>query len=197
VQEMEDNLLFAVVLAAGTASRYGSTKQLAKYAGQALVARAVRTAESHCGARTVLVVGNDHHAVTAACQPLQGFFVYNPNFAEGIASSIRSGVRCIASQADGILLLLADQPLIDQNHLGSLETAWRAAPDFIVASAYAGTVGPPAIFPKRDFESLASLEGDRGAKTLLESSGGRLKTLSFERGSVDVDEPEDLTRLRN
>lgn len=145
----------------------------------------------------MLVVGNDHHKVTAACQPLQGFFVYNPNFADGIASSIRSGVRCIANQADGILLLLADQPLIDKNHLRSLESAWRAAPDSIVASAYASTVGPPAIFPKRDFASLASLEGDRGAKALLESSSGRLKTLSFEGGSVDVDEPEDLARLRN
>lgn len=194
---MNDNSLFAVVLAAGTASRFGSTKQLAKYDGQPLVARAVRAAESICGARSVLVVGNDHHAVTAACQPLQGFFVYNPDFTEGIAGSIRSGVRCIAQQADGILLLLADQPLIDKKHLGTLETAWRAAPDLIVASAYAGTVGPPAIFPKRDFASLLSLEGDRGAKALLESSDGRLKTISFEGGSVDVDEPEDLTRLRN
>jgi len=197
VQMMDDHSLYALVLAAGTASRFGSTKQLAKYRGQALVARAIRTAESICGSRSVLVVGNDHHAVTAACQPLRGFFVYSPKFADGISGSIRHGVRCLANQADGILLMLADQPLIDEEHLGSLASAWRAQPGSIIASAYANTLGPPAIFPKRDFESLASLHGDRGAKSLLESNSDRLKTIAFEGGSVDVDEPGDLDRLRN
>jgi len=197
VQKMEDNSLYALVLAAGAASRFGSTKQLATYRGQTLVARAVRTAESICGSRTLLVVGNEYHAVTAACLPLRGFFIYNPDFADGIASSIRSGVRCLANQADGILLLLADQPLIDRDHLESLESAWRSAPESIVASAYADTVGPPAIFPRKHFASLTALRGDRGAKSLLEANRDHLKTIAFEKASVDVDVPTDLERLRN
>lgn len=197
VQVMDDNSLFALVLAAGAANRFGSTKQLAQYRGQALVARAVRAAESICGSRTLLVVGKEHHAVTAACQPLRGFFIYNPNFADGIAGSIRSGIRCLANQADGILLLLADQPLIDRDHLESLESAWRSAPESIIASAYADTLGPPAIFPGKYFASLAALRGDRGAKSLLEANRDHLKTIAFEKGSVDVDVPADLERLRS
>lgn len=193
---MNDDMLFALILAAGTASRYGAPKQLATYEGQALVARAVRLAESACESRTLLVVGSEHHAVTAACQPQRGFFIYNPNFADGIASSIRSGIRCLENRADGILLLLADQPLIDSSHLESLEVAWRAAPEKIVASGYARTLGPPAIFPRAYFNALQSLRGDRGAKSLLEANRDRLNTIAFEKGAVDVDVPQDLEQLR-
>ncbi|MGI9204772.1 MAG: nucleotidyltransferase family protein [Woeseiaceae bacterium] len=194
---MNDISLFALVLAAGSANRFGSTKQLATYGGESLVARAVRTAESICGSRTLLVVGNEHHAVTAACEPLRGFFTYNPRYSEGIASSIRSGVRCLANQSDGILLLLADQPLVDRTHLESLEEAWRSAPERICASAYANTLGPPAIFPRKYFAALTSLRGDRGAKSLLEINRDRLKIIVHEPGGVDIDVPADLEQLRD
>lgn len=197
VQRMNDDSLFALILAAGAAKRYGSTKQLATYGGQALVARAVRLAESICGSRTLLVVGNEHHAVTAACQPQRGFFVYNPNFADGIAGSIRSGIRCLPDQAEGVLLLLADQPLIEGSHLASLEEAWRTAPDNIIASGYANTLGPPAIFPRALFTALLSLRGDRGAKSLFAAYRDRLKSIAHDSGAVDVDVPADLERLRN
>lgn len=194
---MNDDLLFALILAAGAAKRYGSTKQLATYGGQTLVARAVRLAEASCDARTLLVVGKEHHAVTAACRPQRGFFIYNPDFADGIAGSIRRGVRCLSEQAGGILLLLADQPLIDLSHLSSLEDAWRAAPEKIIASGYANTLGPPAIFPRTVFSELISLHGDRGAKSLLEADRDRVQTIIYERGASDVDVPTDLERLRD
>jgi len=192
---MPDKNLVAVILAAGEARRFGSTKQLAQFEDSTLVARAVRVAESLCGERTVLVLGKDWQAVAAACQPLQGFMTVNPEFTRGMASSIQCGVRSVPGQTDGILLMLADQPLITADHLTLLARTWHKKPDSIVASQYAGVAGPPVIFPRNDFAKLLELEGDRGAKSVLEENENRLLTIKFENAAIDIDRPEDLARL--
>jgi len=195
VQQMPSNSLYAIVLAAGAASRFGSTKQLAQFSGEPLVKRAVRTAESICGPRTLLIAGNDWKNVTAACEPMQGFVVINPCFAEGIASSLRRGVRSICDVAEGVLLLLADQPLITTEHLERLVDAWCASQDSICASAYADTKGPPVIFPRRYFRELMELQGDRGAKAVIDKNRDQLITIQFEDAAMDIDNPEDLKKM--
>jgi molybdenum cofactor cytidylyltransferase len=191
---MSINSLFAVVLAAGTGSRYGSTKQLAEFAGKPLVTRAVRTAESICGPRTLLVAGNDWERVTAACEPLRGFMILNPRFADGMAVSLTQGIRAIRDIADGVLLMLADQPLITPAHLESLVVAWRSSPDSICATAFADTSGPPVIFPRRCFSGLLALQGDRGARAVIDANRDRLITIPFENAAIDIDRPEDLKK---
>jgi len=191
---MSVNSLYAVVLAAGEASRFGSTKQLADFAGEPLAARAIRTAEIVCGSRSLLVTGNDWYKVSAACEPLQGFMILNPRFADGLASSLAQGVRSVCDVADGMLLMLADQPLITTEHLKSLVKAWHSNPDSICASAYADTVGPPVIFPRRCFSDLMELRGDRGAKAVIDGNRDKVVTIQFEDAAVDIDRPDDLPK---
>lgn len=181
-----------MVLAAGKASRFGATKQLQDYRGMPLVTRAVRLAEEVCGADSVLVVGKDWPAVASAAAPLQGFFTINSDFGQGLATSISCGIKSICEKADAVLLLLADQPLITAAHLQDLIAARSNSADTIVATTYAGASGVPAIFPKRDFDALAKLQGDRGARSIIESSGDRVLLVEFEDASVDIDRPEDL-----
>jgi molybdenum cofactor cytidylyltransferase len=194
VQVMSVNSLYAVVLAAGEASRFGSTKQLAKFAGEPLAARAIRTVESVCGSRSLLVTGNDWRKVSATCEPLQGFMILNPRFEEGLASSLAQGVRSVCGVADGVLLMLADQPLITTEHLESLARTWDSSPESICASSYAGTIGPPVIFPSRYFPDLMELRGDRGAKTVIDMNRDQVVTIQFEDAAVDIDCPDDLDR---
>jgi molybdenum cofactor cytidylyltransferase len=189
---MSAESLFTVVLAAGKSSRFGSLKQLQEYAGNSLVGRAVRLAEETCGPRSILVAGKDWKEVAASCAPLRGFMVVNSEYEDGIASSISCGVRAVSSIADAVLLMLADQPLITQEHLQDLVGNWRDSPDSIVASAYAGTSGPPVIFPRRYFAQLMALEGDQGARSIIKSSPDRVRLISFEAAALDVDRPEDL-----
>jgi molybdenum cofactor cytidylyltransferase len=184
--------LYAIVLAAGRSSRFGSTKQLALCEGEPLVTRAVRSAENLCGSQTLLVTGNDWRKVAAACEPMQGFIAHNPRYADGIASSIAHGVRGISPVADAVLLLLADQPRISVEHLRSLADAWASSPASICASEYAGTQGPPVIFPAAYFSELMALQGDRGAKAVLGSSGAKVITIPCEAAAIDIDTPEDL-----
>ena len=131
---MPEHSVFALVLAAGESSRFGSTKQLAEYDGATLVGRTVRLAEDVCGERTVLVVGNDWKRVLAACGPLRGFFVRTDTYQSGMASSIACGVNSIAHGADAVLLLMADQPLVTAEHLRALINEWLEAPNEIVIS---------------------------------------------------------------
>lgn len=191
----DDQRLFAIVLAAGAGSRFGGTKQLATYDGMPLVARAVRLAEAVCGPRTVLVAGHDWRSVVDACQPLQGFFTINDAYRAGMGGSIACGVRAVREAADAVILMLADQPLVTVSHLQRLIAGWSDSADSIAATSFAGTEGPPVIFPRSYFPDLVALEGDQGARAVLKRAGGRVRRLEFAPAAVDVDAPGDLERL--
>lgn len=189
---MKEKSVFALVLAAGQSSRFGKTKQLENYLGIPLVTRSVRLAEAVCRQNSVLVAGNDWRRVSDICAPLAGFFVVNPLFAEGLAGSIACGIRSVAEVADATLLLLADQPLITGAHLQLLVDTWQETPASIVASAYAGISGPPVIFPRRDFADLTRLNGDSGARSIIEANKERVKVIAFEPAALDIDRQSDL-----
>ena len=187
--------LFAIVLAAGSSSRFGSPKQLATYRGEPLVTRAVRLAESICGPRSVLVSGHEWGLVVEACRPLRGFFVNNTRHATGMGSSIACGVRSVTGCADAVLLLLADQPLITASHIEQLVKTWARSPDEITATSFAETAGPPVIFPRRYFSELTKLQGDQGARSVLTQAGQHAHRIELGAAATDVDRPDDLATL--
>lgn len=192
---MSDNVIFAIVLAAGSSTRFGRTKQLEPFEGVSLVAGAMRKVESVCGARSVLVTGKDWQEVTATCAPLAGYFVINNDYEQGLASSIACGVRAVAESADAILLMLADLPLVTTEHLTNLVNAWADSPQTIVASAFEDTLGPPIVFPKADFDALLRLTGDRGARPIIDANTARVQAIACEEAAFDIDRPEDLAGI--
>jgi len=192
---MSGYTLFAIVLAAGKASRFGATKQLAKIDDTTLVARAIRSAESVCGERSVLVTGMDWQAVAAASEPLCGYLVVNSEYASGISGSLNAGIAAVSPAADAVLLMLADQPLVTTRHLQNLVAEWQKSPDLIIASAYSATMGPPVIFPRQYYSELLSVDGDRGAKSVLEANSDRVLVVEFEAAGIDIDHPDDLARI--
>jgi len=187
--------IYSIVLAAGSGSRFGSTKQLATYKGEALVTRACRVAESLTGARTLLVTGADCGSVMAERPLRSGFYVHNDAYACGMSGSIACGIRAISGVADCALLLLADQPLITREHLAALVRRSQSSPASIVATAFAEQLGPPVIFPKALFGKLLALSGDRGARSLIDEHRHLLQEIRFEDAARDVDRPEDLADL--
>lgn len=192
---MSGHELFAIVLAAGKASRFGATKQLAIIEGTTLVARAIRRAESVCGDRSVLVTGMDWQAVAAASEPLCGYLVVNSEYEDGISGSLKAGIAAVSAAAGAVLLMLADQPLVTTTHLRNLVATWHKSPDSIIASAYSTTTGPPVIFPRAYFSELLSVDGDRGAKSVLDANSDRLLVVEFEAASIDIDHPDDLAGI--
>ena len=184
----------AVVLAAGGASRFGSTKQLARIDGKALVQRSTELAREVCGNNTILVTGHDSAAVAAAGMAAQ-FLIVNDRHGDGIGSSISAAVRATSHAAEAILILLADQPLITVDHLRALCQTWSGAIDEIVATSFADTEGPPVLFPRATFECLTLLSGDTGARSVLRDPRFKLKTVEFQDAAVDIDTPDQLQRF--
>ena len=187
--------VFAVVLAAGESRRFGDTKQLASVDGEALVARAARRAAEACGDRCILVAGHDARRVVAAAANHCSFLLVNDRYREGMGTSVALAARALAQVADALLIVLADQPLVSAEHLGSLVDTWSGDADEIVASRFDGVAGPPLLLPNGTFEELRSMSGDQGAKRLLDDDRFRLTTIDFDAAAVDVDTPEDLAGL--
>jgi molybdenum cofactor cytidylyltransferase len=187
--------VFAIVLAAGSASRFGSTKQLVELEGLSLVARAVKTANEVVADRTVVVVGHDAGAVARELQSTEGFVIVNDRYAEGLGTSLSRAVTTIRHVASAVVVLLADQPGINSKHLQDLISAWNGDEHQIVATAFSETQGPPVLFPAACFDDLQGLKGDAGGKHLFSDSRFQLTTIAFEPAALDVDTPADLTQI--
>ena len=187
--------IFSVILAAGSASRFGAPKQLAEYQGQSLVGRAVDLGQQANGQQTVLVVGAEWQQVVEDCRSPAPFIARNENFDRGMASSIACGVRAVIPVADAVLILLADQPLITSDHLSTLRAAWLDSPCSIVASSYSDIVGPPVIFPSVYFDALLNLRGDAGARSVIENNSQSVIEIPFADAAIDIDTPSDLHNI--
>ena len=187
--------IFAAVLAAGDASRFGSTKQAATLQGVPLVRKAIETAADVCGERVITVIGHDSESILGAVGAAPGFIVVNENYRDGLGTSIAMAAHTCRKCADAILLLLADQPLVPAEHLQALIDNWSGADDEIVATAFADTLGPPVLFPRGSFSALATLTGDHGAREILRDSTFSVGSVRFEAAAVDVDTPADLASL--
>jgi molybdenum cofactor cytidylyltransferase len=195
VPAQEDRIVFAAVLAAGRSRRFGRSKLLEVLAGNPLVRRAAVLARSVCGERSILVTGHDSAAVWAAAGDAARFVIVNDRHQQGIGSSIALAAHAVSHTADALLLLFADQPLVTAQHLAGLVARWSGADNEIVATAFAGTVGPPVLFPRGAFEALGELRGDEGAKRVLQDPAFDLKTVPFEDAAIDIDTPADLQKL--
>jgi len=129
------------------------------------------------------------------CIRERGYLVVNPDFATGLAGSIAAGVAAVATVASGVLLLMADQPLIAPEQLRGMVEAWSRNPHGIVASEYAGIEGPPVIFPADLFPELLALRGDSGARSVLRAHPGSITRFSCPAAASDIDTPADLAAI--
>lgn len=192
----------AIVLAAGASRRLGQPKQLLMLGMETLLERAIRMA-AESGATPVFVILGAYSEQIRAAVPLnqlpQVIPVLNSAWEQGMASSIHTALGALddrAPQASGALILSCDQPRLTAAHLRALLQAFAAQPEpTIVASAYAGVLGIPAVFPREVFADLRVLRGDKGARALLVQPPCPLIQLPFAGGEVDIDEPADLARL--
>lgn len=184
--------VLGAVLAAGASRRMGTPKQLLPWGGGTLLGHA---AAAVCGsrcARVVVIVGHRSDAMRLAIPGTDAEIVVNPDWEEGIASSVRVAVRVASDHAmDGVLLSVCDQPSISPAVLDALLDRFEREPDRVVASAYAGTVGVPAVFGARWYPQLLALTGDAGARRVLRDHPADVTAVPWEDGAEDVDNPED------
>ncbi|SEH88609.1 molybdopterin molybdochelatase /molybdenum cofactor cytidylyltransferase [Rhizobium tibeticum] len=190
-----DNVL-TVVLAAGKARRMGKRgphKLLAEFDGVPLVRRSVMTAIGSRSSSVVVVTGHRKNDIEAALSGLNAMTVHNPDYASGIASSLSTGFSVEqARDADGILVMLADMPGVSSGDLDRLIAAFRRSNgQSIIRAVSRGKRGNPVIMPKSLFDEVMRLEGDVGARHIIETSGVPVVDIDIgDSAHLDVDTPE-------
>ncbi|WP_029003924.1 NTP transferase domain-containing protein [Azorhizobium doebereinerae] len=190
----------AVILAAGRGTRMGGPNKLLEPLGGRPVIRHVVEAALASRARPLVVVtGHEHQRVEAALEGLPVAFVHNPDYATGMASSVRRGIAALPAGVDGALVLLGDMPLVAPTLLDALVDAFAPELGRLIVVPMAGEQrGNPVLWSRRFFPELAGLEGDIGARRLIAAHPEAVCEVpaSGAAAFLDVDTPEALAEAR-
>ena len=190
----------AVILAAGRSTRMGGpNKLLAELEGKKLVRIAAEQALASKASEVVVVTGHQAELVEKALAGLNVRFVRNPEFAGGLASSVKAGIAAVPDNADGAVICLGDMPLISAGLIDRLVEAF--APDrgnLIVVPVADGRRGNPVLWSRRFFKELMTLDGDIGARHLIAKHAEAVAEVPVEGQSafLDIDTPQALEAAR-
>jgi molybdenum cofactor cytidylyltransferase len=190
----------AVVLGAGRSSRMGGpNKLLAEIGGKPLVRIVVDAVLASRARPVVVVTGHQRDKVEAVLAGLLVKFVHNPHFADGLGTSLKTGIAALPAEVDGAIVCLGDMPQVDAALIDRLIGAFD--PDhgaLVVVPAIDGKRGNPVVWSRRFFPDLMAVEGDVGARYLI----GRYTEavaevpLTGTAALTDVDTPEALEAVR-
>lgn len=187
----------AVILAAGKSSRMGGpNKLLAELDGKPLVRHVAEAAQASCIAETILVTGHLADKVAATVCGLDLTLVHNTDFADGMSTSIRSGLNAISPDTDAVMILLADMPRITTDMLDEIVGAYLSGGGArIVAATADGKRGNPVLWDRHFFDALKSLSGDMGARHLIGDNPDWVCEVEVGAAArLDLDTPEALAQ---
>ncbi len=190
----------AVVLAAGMSSRMGTNKLLMDVAGKPMVRHTVEAALASHAEPVIVVTGHAAADVKAALAGLDVQIVNNPEFANGLSTSLRHGLNALPEDCDGAMVLLGDMPgvsaaLIDRLIAGFDPAEARA----ICVATRHGKRGNPVLWARRFFPEMLAIEGDVGARNLIGAYGELVcEVEAADEGPLtDIDTPEALASYRS
>ncbi|MFD2916455.1 nucleotidyltransferase family protein [Psychroserpens luteus] len=180
-----------LMLSAGSSTRMGSTKQLLPIGNKTLLGLSIENALQTNAKKVFCVLGSNAENIKNSISQYDIEIIINPNFKEGLSSSIVEGLNHIDNtNFDAVLIMLSDQPKIDSNYINLLILSSEKHPTQIIASQYEKTIGVPVIFPKKYFKQLQQLEGDKGAKDFLNIHKAQVISIKSDK-LIDIDTQED------
>jgi len=188
----------AIVLAAGQGRRMGGPNKLAAtIGGRPLVRIAAEAAAASAAAAVVVVTGHQRDVVGAALAGLDVKAVHNPDYAEGLSTSLRRGLAALPDDVDAAVVLLADMPGIDAAVIDRLVAAFDpGAGTLIVVPTFEGKRGNPVLWSRRLFPELAGVAGDTGGRHLIGQYPDAVAEVEIGAAvTLDVDTPEALAAV--
>jgi molybdenum cofactor cytidylyltransferase len=190
----------AVVLAAGRSTRMGAVnKMIAEIGGKPLVRIAVEQALASRAQPVIVVTGHERERIEAALAGLSVRFVHNPDYAEGLGTSLRAGIAAVPDSADAAIVCLGDMPQVDAALIDRLIAAFdpeRGA--LIVVPSIEGRRGNPVVWSRRFFHDLMQIQGDIGARHLIGAYAEAVAEVPVAgvAALTDVDTPESLSAVK-
>jgi molybdenum cofactor cytidylyltransferase len=191
-------VIAAIVLAAGASTRMGRQKLLLPMPdGRPLVRLSVEQVLAGGLDETVVVLGADAHAVSAALAGLPVRMVVNPRYADGQSTSLRAGLDALRPETEAVVIALGDQPLPDPGVVRRLVTAFRETGRPMAVPVYRDGRGNPVLFGAALFNKLRRVTGDQGGRGIIRNDPARVAEVSVDAPMpADVDTPADYEALR-
>jgi molybdenum cofactor cytidylyltransferase len=188
--------LDAILLAAGGSTRLGRPKQLLTFRRAPLIVRMALLARRSVRGRVIVVLGDQQQRLRSLLRRRVpgAIIVTNSHWREGLATSLKSGLKIVAPGAAGFLVLLVDQAKIEATDIDRLIAGWRKRPALPAAAYYGGRGGVPAVIPRALFDQVRALDGDRGARDLLRRVG-EISLVEIPAAKFDIDTPADAALL--
>lgn len=186
-----------LILAAGNSSRLGSPKQLVEFEGKTLIERTIETALL-ISEEILIVLGGNSDLILPTLERFADkiSIISNPDWQEGMGTSIRLGVEKLAEKSESILILLSDQPFISEVLLQNMLQISVSSGNPITSCVYNNTLGVPILFDESVFPELLKLNGEKGAKSFLHLYEGKISVVDFPGGIIDIDTKEDVEKLK-
>ena len=189
-----------ILLAAGSSSRLGQSKQLLQVEGEPLLVRSVKIALASGASKTIIVLGSNESVHREAIRNYPVEIVANQEWQKGMGSSLKAGLRHLINsnpEIQAVLVMVCDQPKLEVSHLQKLILEFGRSGKSIVASFYKDSPGVPAIFSNAHFEELLRLDDEHGAKKIILQHQNNIGLVNFPEGSIDLDTPEDYHNIIN
>ncbi|WP_394539689.1 nucleotidyltransferase family protein [Lysobacter enzymogenes] len=181
----------AVLLAAGASRRLGRPKQLLRRDGESLLRRGARLALASGAARTVVVLGARAERLGGELDGLAVERAFNPDWQDGMATSLAAGARALAGFDGAVLVLACDQPALELAHLHALRDGAAAAG--CAATEHAGALGVPALISAELWREATALHGDRGfGAALAQAPAAAVWRLRAPELELDLDTADDV-----
>lgn len=192
-----DNSIAAIILAAGGSTRFGSPKQLLEWQGETLINRVINLAKNASLDPVIVVLGSDYERIKENILEKEKLsIIKNRDWEVGQSSSLIAGVSELANLKKAFVVLLCDQPQITVKHIESLVKIYRENDTDIVITEIAGMIIPPVIFSPICISGIAKLEGDSGARSIVNDYRNIKYRENDQRLLLDIDTPEDYGRLK-
>jgi molybdenum cofactor cytidylyltransferase len=190
----------AIVLAAGRSTRMGAVNKLiAEIGGKPLVRIAAEQALASHAEPVIVVTGHQREKVEAALAGLPVKLVHNPDYTEGLGTSLKAGIAVVPADADGAIVCLGDMPQVDAALIDKLIAAFdpeRGA--LVVVPSIEGRRGNPVVWSRRFFHDLMQIQGDIGARHLIGNYAEAVVEVPVagEAALIDVDTPESFSAVK-
>jgi molybdenum cofactor cytidylyltransferase len=191
----------AIVMAAGRSTRMGTLNKLTiEVDGDAMVRHAVKTALASQARPVIVVTGHQREQVEAALAGLDVKFAHNPDFAQGMSGSLKTGLATLPPDIDGAVMMLGDMPRIAPGEIDRLIAAYNPVEGrAIVVPTHRGKRGNPVLVGKQVFHELARVEGDSGAREVIAAHADLVAEIETDSDGVltDIDTPQALAKLKS
>lgn len=187
-----------LILAAGSSSRMGKIKQLLPWKDSTLLEHTIKIAKLSKASEVLVVLGSNARLIKETIKTDNVIFLKNTNWKLGLGSSISCGVNFLLDNnngTDAVLVLLADQALIDTEYLNEIIDLYNSNKIELIGTRYADKIGVPALFKRIYFTDLQKLDGDHGAQLFLKKFGNKVFAMNPLGKAFDVDTLEDYNKL--